>query len=110
MLEAYPIPRRELEGIVDRCLGNARVRDDVTLARLRDFVSTAERVAFGVSYERPDCRCPLVGAYHVTALSAVPGWLEDDLDGPLHTFTGLFDMCGYARTGLTYGELVVTDA
>lgn len=106
MLETYPITRAELKGIVGRCAMQARVTDDV-LIRLLAFAHTAKYVAFGVSYNRPDCRCPLVGAYDVKALSDVPG-IEYNSNGPLRTFANLFDLCVYARTGSTDGELVVT--
>jgi hypothetical protein len=108
MLRTYPISRKELEGVVERCLMYARVTDDSVRECVNEFVHTAESVAFGVSYDRPDCRCPLTGAYDVKTLSDVPG-VEDNNDGPLITFARLFDMCGYARTGVTFGELVVTD-
>ncbi len=108
MLRTYPIARKDLRGIIKSCLWNAKVPYDSVHALLDDFALNAKHVAFGVSYERPDCRCPLVGAYDVKELDDVPGISNNE--GPLITFARLFDMCGYARTGVTFGELVVTDA
>jgi len=106
MLSTYPITRNELKGIVERCLANSRVTDSAVELRVSNFARRAEHVAFGVSYDRPDCRCPLSGAYGVKALTDIPDWTGNE---PLSTFANLFDMCGYARTGVTFGELVVTD-